>query len=184
MSCIFAAKSHFQRAVDLGNADACGELSWWIHQWGTSTADVLQLAARGHRKGSAIGTSALAQCYLYGSGVDRNAERGARLARMAADAGDARGMHALAVHLEKENKCDEREVYEWHRRAASLGHEGASKSVSKYEVRFAAEAEAAAAAAAAATSPLAAQPEPNQHQDAHRDDDNSELDSKRLKAGY
>jgi hypothetical protein len=174
MSCIFKAKSHFQRAVDLGNADACGELGWWIHQWGTAPADVLQLAARGHRNGSAIGTSALAQCYLSGNGVDRNAERGARLARMAADAGDARGMHALAAHLEKVGAGDEREWLEWYRRAASLGHAGAMERVKKYEAR---QAEAAAAVSSAA---LAMQPaRNNEHDVVALHDDGSESDPKR-----
>ena len=137
------AIEHFKRAISLGNGNACGELSL-IYQGPREmlpfemqlvgpSKQAFELATRGHEMGSVISTSALARCYLEGVGVPQHIERSSQLARTAARAGDSLGMHLLARCLEIEGKAGRKEIFEWYRRAASLGHTDSAACARKYE---------------------------------------------------
>ncbi len=70
-----AAVAYFQRAVDLGYADAYGELAFChLYRRGIPSLDpevAYKLAEQGFRFSSPIATSALAYCYQKGTGQGR-----------------------------------------------------------------------------------------------------------------
>src|SRR5208282_4281277 len=99
-----AAGRSFQRACELGFAEACGQLGRLFRLYDSGIGHDLPRAARyfarGCNGGDPLSCSWLAQMLVGGIGVARDVAHGAVLAKSACDGGEGSGCTTLGYILE------------------------------------------------------------------------------------
>ncbi|MBX9912079.1 MAG: protein kinase [Beijerinckiaceae bacterium] len=117
-----AAQRNYERAADLGNAEAQSEIgskAYREQRYDIARLPLEQAAAQGHSNAQ----NHLGAMYLDGRGVPRDDVKAVALFRLAAEAGDEWAMNNLAYCLYEGKGCarDDTEIYLWSQRAADAG---------------------------------------------------------------